>query len=514
MSKDIDSKARETKGHLPLPGSSIITWLSLVLGILFLAFSYGVDDVPIAAWLAPALLLRFARAQRWVLWLPLLFIGEATSIAFQMRGMTVASGIGNWITLAVGGAAAIVPFVVDKAVANRVGWLGRIVAFPLAWTVMDYVNSFGPFGSWGATAYSQYGQLSLLQMLSITGLWGITFLIGWFATSCNLLIEEGVSSRRARAVAYVFGIAMVTILFSGALRLSAFPPETQVVRVASVAARDLPGEPKGLALQRIASGNATAADLTEFRSWANLVDSDLLVRTDEAAKGGAKIAFWGEGNAPVLEADEPTLIGEGGQLARKDHIYLGMTMLVWRPGRRHPAANKQVMMQPNGEVAWEYEKTHPVPGVEARILVPGDGKLRVVSTPYGKLSTAICFDADFPRTVAQAGTMGADILLNPSNDWRGIDPWHTEMASFRAIEQGFNIIHLASHGRSAAYDYEGNRLATLDYFQTQDPTMIAYVPTRGIRTVYSRFGDWFAWLSIVGLLAVVASALRSKRSSS
>jgi len=32
------------------------------------------------------------------------------------------------------------------------------------------------------------------------------------------------------------------------------------------------------------------------------------------------------------------------------------------------------------------------------------------------------------------------MMLDPSKDWLAIDPWHTQMSSFRAIEQGFNLI--------------------------------------------------------------------------
>jgi apolipoprotein N-acyltransferase len=36
------------------------------------------------------------------------------------------------------------------------------------------------------------------------------------------------------------------------------------------------------------------------------------------------------------------------------------------------------------------------------------------------------------------------MLLDPSNDWPAIDPWHTQMASFRAIEQGVILVRHAS----------------------------------------------------------------------
>jgi apolipoprotein N-acyltransferase len=170
-----------------------------------------------------------------------------------------------------------------------------------------------------------------------------------------------------------------------------------------------------------------------------------------------------------------------------------------------------VMIEPNGQIAWQYYKAHPVPGDEAAMSMTKDGKLRTLDTPFGRLSSAICFDTDFPQLLAQAGMLGSDIVLSPSNDWRAIDPWHTQMASFRAIEQGINLDRQTSQGLSAAFDYQGRSLSAMDHYQTTDYAMIAEVPTRGVGTIYSRLGDWFAWLSAAGLLVLVIQAFVHSR---
>jgi len=134
-----------------------------------------------------------------------------------------------------------------------------------------------------------------------------------------------------------------------------------------------------------------------------------------------------------------------------------------------------------------------------------------LDTPYGRVSSIICFDGDFPQLLAQAGALRADVMLDPSNDWRAIDPWHTQMVSFRAIEQGFNLIRQTSQGLSAAFDYQGRRLAAMDHYQTTDYAMVSQVPTRGVRTIYSRLGDWFASVCLVGLVLLTVLSLRRKR---
>jgi len=123
----------------------------------------------------------------------------------------------------------------------------------------------------------------------------------------------------------------------------------------------------------------------------------------------------------------------------------------------------------------------------------------------------ICFDGDFPQLLAQAGALRADIMLDPAKDWRAIDPLHTRMASFRAIEQGFNLIRQTSQGRSAAYDYQGRLLASMDHFHTADYAMVSQIPTRGVRTIYSLLGDWFAWACIAALVMLTILAVWRKQ---
>ena len=484
------------------------SWLALGLGCLALPFAYGVDNVPCAAWLAPLFLLRFVRTQRLWISMPVLLAVQMAASAFQMRGMFPGDGIAYWVTLIVTTVPILIPYAIDRALVRRLPGMLATLLFPLAYAAIDYIGSFSPYGSWGAVGYSQYGELALLQLTAVTGLWGLTFLIGWFAAVGNLVWEAWRSSLSVRSGA-VFLIVLGLILFGGGLRLTAFAPHSPTVRIASLSAQ--PGhDPE--ALRRLVQGQATADDLAQIRAWAQGIDEDLLRRADLAAHSGARIVFWAEGNASVLKDDEAALLAEGSQLAARDRIYLGMALAVWVPGAAHVLENEMVLIQPDGAIAWHYRKAHPVPGAEAAMSAPSDGKLRVLDTPFGRLSAAICFDADFPQTLRQAGLLDTDIVLNPSNEWAAIDPWHTQMASLRAIEEGASIVHQASHGLSAAFDYQGNRLAAVDYFRSAAGTMIADVPTRGVRTLYSRLGDWFAWVCIAALLLLIVTSLARGRS--
>lgn len=52
-------------------------------------------------------------------------------------------------------------------------------------------------------------------------------------------------------------------------------------------------------------------------------------------------------------------------------------------------------------------------------------------------------------------------------------------------------------------DPQGRILAESNYFTTDERIIYADVPTRGVWTLYSVLSDWFAWLCVAGLAAIV-----------
>jgi apolipoprotein N-acyltransferase len=480
-------------------------WLGLAM-MLFL-FANGVNSIAIAAWLAPVFFLRFVRKESAALGLPVTYLALTAGFAFQFRGMVPIPGIGYFIFLFLYGLPLVLPYVLDRLLHRKsTGLLGTLL-FPCAWAFTEYLVSRGPFASWGSAAYSQYGNLALLQLLSVTGLWGVAFLMGWFASVCNYVWEQGVDSREARRSAWIFAATICAVILLGGARLALFPPTSQTVRVASLSRRKLDPQLSEAIAQRLFAGKATNDDMDAIRRWTAAIDDDLLSRAEREMKAGAKIVFWGEANAIVLKEAESAFVARGAALASKYNVYLGMALGVSDQSKELPIENKLVLIQPDGRIAWEYHKAHPVPGPDAAVQFRGDGKLRELDTQYGRLSSIICFDGDFPQLLAQAGILHVDVVLDPSNDWREIDPWHTQMASFRAIEQGFHLIRHTSQGLSAAFDYQGRRLAAMDHFQTAEYSMVSEVPTKGTRTIYSVLGDWFAWVCFVALGALTWRAL-------
>jgi len=199
----------------------------------------------------------------------------------------------------------------------------------------------------------------------------------------------------------------------------------------------------------------------------------------------------------VDEDDEAAFIQRAQAFAKEHQAYLAPTMLVLHYDET-AGDNKLVMIEPSGEIAYSYYKTMDWYPTQS------DGILRAVETPYGKIGSAICVDMDFPHFINQAGRNGVDIVLVPAFDWESIR-FHSQVGLFRAVENGFSVVRQTNEGVSVAVDYRGRILAYQDFFATSDRTMVADVPTTGVRTVYAALGDWFAYIVILFVIILVGA---------
>ncbi len=499
MTSDLNRRPRGSAATAPA------RWWWLLGAAALLPVADGRTTIALAAWLAPALLLRYVREERagWGLAVAWGLLTLAHGIGF--RGMIPIPGIAYYIFLPVSGLMATLPYAADRFWTPRLpGWAATLV-FPCALAAEQFAYGFGPQGTWGAVAYSQAGDLPLLQILSVTGLAGIAFLVGWVAAATN----RGWEQRRLRPLAPAL-LALTAVVLAGGARLAFFPPQSATVRVAGLSPFDSTRQASPTLPDGILAGTATPAQVATFRAGSLAAGDALLQRSAQQAAAGARIVFWSETADYVLAADEPSLLARGEALARADHIYLGMALGAWTPGAARPLRNELVLITPAGQIGWQYLKAHPTPGPEAAVAARPDGRLRELDTPWGRIAGAICYDMDFPRLLAQAGRGRADLVLSPAGDWPAIDPRHTEMAGFRAIEQGFNLVRQSHDGRSAAYDYEGRLLGQMDQFHAQDLALVAEVPTRGVATVYAWLGDGFAWLCLAGIVALGVAAMRRR----
>ncbi|HTZ95175.1 MAG TPA: nitrilase-related carbon-nitrogen hydrolase [Terriglobales bacterium] len=505
-----------------MPDSDRRSWgatefASLIASVVFSMFSNGRFPVATCAWLVPVFMLHFTRRGKASIRLPLSYLGLSFAFGYQFYGMTPFAGIGYVLFSAAFGIMLLLPYLADRYILARSQGLARSLVFPAALVVSEYLSSLNPFGSWGSIAYSQYEYLPFLQLLSIAGLYSITFMIGWSAAVVNAWWENDFDTRKAGRELIAFGVVFVLASLYGEGRLTLRPPNSPTIRVASITRPDesqFPYPPSADLNRRVMMGEPLSdLETAQLEQRTIGITNFLLSRADIEAQAGAKVITFGEFNFPVLEQFKPELIAEAEQLARARGIYLALPLAVFDIGHKPPLEDKLVMIEPSGAVAWEYLKTEVPPGLEVAILKPSSGQLPVTSTPFGRLGAAIAFDMDFPAFLLQAGRKHVDVMVVPENEYPEIDPMHSRMALYRAVENGFNLLLHASQSLSLACDYQGRVYGIMDHYHAGDRVLVAQLPSRGVTTLYSRGGYLFPWLSIAGLATLmVVSLCRHSRS--
>ncbi len=464
------------------------SYLWLIIGVGLLCFSNGRWIIPLATWLAPVFLIRFAHTQSAFKGLGIVLVVNVLASLFYWQGiipaflfLPVASGVGVLFWL---------PFLAYRLMVNRLPRFAATLVFPLLQVSLEYlITILSPLGSWGSLAYTQYNFLPLLQLLSITGMWGLSFLIAWLAPVVNWAWEQNFELKKARIGMVTYGGILALVLLFGNVRMAFFPPQSPTLQVASIT---------------VDSDHFSVKSVRESHEKSLELGDLLLQKSRQEAQAGADVIIWQEGAMIIQKVDEASFIERARALAREENVYLlsGLyTIPEGFPAAR--ASNQAIWITPDGDVKWHYQKEHPVPGEP---IVAGGGVVAHDQTAFGTMASVICFDMDHPVYINQAGRFGADVMLVPSNDWPDIVPFHTYMASLRGIENGFSIVRVAGNGLSAAFDYQGRTLAAADYASTKK-AMISYVPTQGVKTIYAVVGDLFAWLSMAGFVILLGLAL-------
>jgi len=491
---------------------------------------------PIFAWIAPGCLLFYFRhaAMRFktLLFILALLTAQMVSVynvfpfPWPVLGVLIPINIAKLMVI----------FLLDKWITKRSNGFIATLVFPAAFVTKEFIDSTFNGGTWWSMANTQYSFAWLAQLSSVTGLAGISFLIYWFASVAVWTIGRYYSNENYRRGIITYACFFTAIMVFGATRFYGDTNNTKsTVKVAGVSVptinmleavyKDVTSQTVNINLKtsivskELQLVNSAMLPFIEnpdstrfvngYKAMYKLHDS-LFAASKKAADGGAKIIMWSEANAIMPRAMHDAFIKRGQNFAKANNVYLLMTMGVFDTGKLTAdklfLENKAVFIAPDGRILNVFHKNHPVPYAERS--KPGDGKIPVIATPYGKLSVSICYDADMPGSMRQLGSQQSDVLFLPSGDWYAIAPYHTYMAAFRGIENGCTVVRQASGGLSLVTDYRGREQASFDFYNPGEKLWSANIITGHVNTIYNTIGEAFAYLcmafSAVSIIYLIA----------
>lgn len=392
--------------------------------------------------------------------------------------------------------------------------LPAVILAPLFWVTTEFIRSYAFTGfPWASLGYSQYKLLSMIQIADMTGIYGISFLI----VSINAAIADIIIFKKRENrmpllsriwIISGFIILFVFLLFTiiyGQWRLKQERPGS-LVRVALV------------------QGNIEQ-DKKWLPEYQSAVMDTYKSLTLKAMNYSPSLIIWPETALPFYFGYEkgPTEDLIAFQRGLGSYLLTG-SIIVKRPpseGITGELTNSAILLDRGGNIPYIYDKIHLVPFGEyvplkkvlffLDKLVVGIGdytpgsKIIKASTDLGSFGTFICYEIIFPGLVRKFYSKGGDFIVTITNDaWFGktAGPYqHFSMAVFRAIENRKPLLRAANTGISGYIDSNGRIVKETPIFQRLFD--IVDMKTDRTRTIYSRYGDVFAYLCIIGTILLI-----------
>ena len=478
----------------------------LLIPLVFISFALTSPkwSIAIAPWLAYTFMIRFIRQNTlrngiligWAVTYLAALIASWKVVPIPFPALLIFSLVSTGLLL--------LPYLLDRWLNQKYsGWISTLV-FPMAMVMMDFLASKGGGGTWGNVAYLQFSNNYLMQLASVTGIWGISFMIYWFASTVNYLYQQLMIKQAIKQPLVIYSLSLLMVMSFGFWRVNSNDlSNTPKIKMAGITVENLSiletvhechtGETISIpATAHQSDSRLTKAmrSMESFVAYPNQpkfspvfeqidnIMTQLWESSQQAVQSGARVIVWTEGIVNAFKSDESRYIQDAKDFAVQNGIWLFFPMATIIPGEILPGQpfieNKVLSINPSGEVVNTYFKNIPVGGVEP--CFPGDGSIPVISTAEANISPVICYDADFPDLLQQVGHQETEILVVPSGDWHAISPIHSYMAVVRAIENGVSILRPVSRGLTLAADSFGRVIAEDDYFEDDQHLLLAEIP--------------------------------------
>jgi apolipoprotein N-acyltransferase len=473
--------------------------LSAVSGFLLTASMPGFD-VPFIGWVAlvPLLIVLLNAEPKQIYPLALPF-GIVFSIGVHNWYPDIfPPALGYFLIIAVGAFYASM-LQLGAWLYNRLPIALKILAFPVAWTAIEFVKYIAPVAEdWWFVLLADSGWRfpSALQILSVTGVFGLSFIVMLVnAAIATLLMKDSATSRRASLIA--LGLSAL-IIGAGAISIPQ-PENTFKVAVITDMIYQLPlvsgqGEFAGVLVQSPEVAQA-------------IFDADAELTRQAAAEQPAYIV-WPENE--FTNIDDSQFTDQLGALATETNAYFAVDTIWNAPTGLHDTA---LLVGSDGKEVGRRAKINIVSGEVDAGFIPGPREFPVFDTPNAKVGISICWDVHRLWIMRELARSGAEIILLPmDNDFNGVatfPPFHAADAVFRAAENHLAFGLGTVNGLSLVIDPYGR--ITAEGKVNERGVNVGETFVVNDQTLYTRFGDWFGWTMVATLIGLIAISILKKQ---
>ena len=356
------------------------------------------------------------------------------------------------------------------------GWWAA-PALAALWTFFEWTHNYTGF-AWLVLGNIAIDWPALPRLAPFTGVWGMSFALA-------LVPAIAITRQWPWLALFVIPFFLPPLPPSSPAPLTAYAVQPNISEDAAWSAENKVALEHHLTDLSVSSSSPTLVVWPEVP--APLYDQDSFLQAVPKAAG-----------APLL-AGVVSHTGQGG--------LLNSALLLSKEGRFLSRYDK-VNLVPFGEfVPWPFRAVAQKVSSEAGEFVAG-------TTPLvaDGLGTFICYESVFPNYIRQFPLHGAKVLFNISNDsWFGKTAarhQHFLIARMRALENNRWIVRVTNNGITAAIDPAGQVHDQQPSYQEISATL-HYAEEESL-TLYTRWGDWFAYACMLSFLPAIQLAAATK----
>ena len=401
--------------------------------------------------------------------------------------------VGSWYAMLIG---------LGIRLQRRMAGVLRLLALPALWTAAEFVKYIAPVvENWWFVllAKSQWRFPPALQILSVTGFSGLTLLVMLSNVALAFLLLKAWQEHKPDWLGATALVVVISVVVWGAVTIPEPPQKTfSIAATVDLANQD----PEIQKLSHLPAGEQGYYTDTPEMSQAIFDVNAALTRKVVDMQGA--FVVWPENE--FADADDVCFIGQLGTLAQELGAYI-VADVVWRaPTGMHDTA---LMVGPQGKEMGRRAKINTTSGEQNHGFVPGPKDFPVFDTPHGKVGLGVCWDRHRLWITRELARAGAQIVLMPVDDDFNHNRWfpafHASDSVFRAVENRVTFGLGTTSGISLVVDPYGRVMAESGI--NERTAIIGKVFTVSGTTLYTRFGDWFGWLMVIGVVIMIGRGL-------
>lgn len=411
---------------------------------------------------------------------------------------------------------AVFPALFSALLSRLVSRFGPAAMFaaPLAWAGCEWGRYMVTGQLWNALGYSQAFHYLLIQPAR----WGGVYVVSFLLVTVNVSMTWTLIRHNRSAV-----ITSCAVLLLAALVLTGgfFQSIGEIDSNGAISPIVIAVQPT-VPIEGPADAAATEQLLNRHIELS--VQGLLNSHQDSAIR---QLVIWPESPMNFSYTQNAHLRDVVSNFARTNHTSVLLNSL--EPGPNGAEHNSAVMINEEGRMVAQYDKIRLMPFGEYVPLpqwIPGASSVRGIVgeftpgssytlMPLGAFSVGvfICIEAAHPSIANSFADEGANVLINISNDgYLGPTPvmrQHLSNAIFRAVENDRELIRVTNTGITANIDANGRILDSTNGFTPAVRTW-RVGPSRSRKTLYTRFGDLFAYACALLTLGLVGATFSTR----